>query len=171
MLDGAGVRFDVCHDSDWGCVGMDGGCPLDERDIDVAVAVAEPAVPFDAQGVACLYRARIPIVTIGARTTDPVTEYATVNVDRIDDEMLERVREASRDVSGHRGAVEAELVDRLADDEHVEVRVHRRPDAIDVVLVGEFEPSRAAALTDVARAAIRAYDGRVAVINVGTTAP
>lgn len=171
LLDGAGDQVDVCHDSDWGCVGMEGGCPLDERDIDVAVAVAEPGVPFDAQGIACLYRARIPIVTVGARATDPVTNYATVNVSRVDRDALETIRLASQDVSGHRGAVEEHLADRLSADEHIEVTVRRGPNTIDVVLTGEFAPSRVASLTDVARAAIRGYDGRVGVINVSSTTP
>jgi hypothetical protein len=171
LLDGAGERVDVCHDSDWGCVGMDGGCPLDEQDIDVAVAVAEPGVPFDAQGVACVYRARIPIVTIGARATDPVTEYATDNVGHVDDETVERIRRASQDASGHRAAVEEELAERLSEDERVDVTVRRLPDTIEVTLVAELAPARAASLTDAARAAIRSYDGRVTVINVSTTAP
>ncbi len=171
LLDGAGERVDVCHDHEWGCVGMDGGCPLDERDIDVAVAVAEPGLPFDAQGVACVHRARIPIVTVGARATDPVTEYATVNVSRVDDDALATIRLAASDVSGHQRAVEEELAERLADDERVEVIVRRQPSAIEVVLVAELAPARAATLTDVARAAIRSYDGRVPVINVSATTP
>ena len=171
LLDSAGDQVDVCHDSDWGCVGLDGGCPLDGRDIDVAVAVAEPGVPFDAQGVACVYRARIPIVTVGARATDPVTDYATTNVSRVDHDALETIRLASHDVSGHRRAVEEHLAERLTADEHVEVTVRRGPKMIEVMLTGELAPLRAAALTDVARAAIRGYDGRVAVINVSASAP
>lgn len=171
LLDGAGGHVDVCHDGDWGCVGMDGGCPLDEQDIDVAVAVAEPGAPFDAQGVACVYRARIPIVAVGARMSDPVREYATVNVDQVDDETVETIRQASQDVTGHVAAVEAELAERLSDGEHVDVTVRRLPNTIEVVLVGELAPQRVATLTDVARAAIREYDGRVAVINVSAATP
>lgn len=170
LLDEAGDRTDVCHDSDWGCAGLEGGCPLDDRDIDVAVAVAEPGVPFDAQGVACVHRARVPIVTVGARPSDPVTDYAVVNVSRVDDDTLTAIREAAQDVSGHRAAIEAELAARLRGDEHVEVTVRRQPNAIEVVLVGELEPTRAAALADAARASIREYDDRVAVINVAASA-
>lgn len=171
LLTAAGEHVDVCHDRDWGCAGMDGDCPLDGREVDVAVAVAEPGVPFDAQGVACVYRARIPLVTIGARTSDPITEYATANVGQIDDDSIEVIRQATHDVTGHRCAVEDELATRLADGERVDVAVRRGVGAIDVVLTGELRPHRAAMLTDVARAAVRAHDGRVPVINVSVAAP
>ncbi len=171
LLDAAGEQVEVCHDRDWGCVGMDGACPLDDGEVDVAVAVAEPGVAFDAQGVACVHRARIPLVTVGARTSDPVTEYATENVDRIDDDSLEVIRRAAQDVTGYRRAVEDELATRLADDEQVDISVHRRPGAIEVVLTGTLDPPRAAALSDVARAVIRHYDVRVPVINVSVSAP
>ena len=38
FLNAAGHRVRLCHDSNWGCVGMDDVCPLDECTIDVAIA-------------------------------------------------------------------------------------------------------------------------------------
>lgn len=168
LLVGAGELLDTCHDRSWGCTGLDGRCPLDGHDIDVAVAVAEPGVAFDAQGVACVHRARIPLVTIGARPNDPVGEFATVNVARADETALPAIRTAAADASGHQRAVEHDLAAHLEAAEHVAVTVQRRPNAVHVVLVGHLTPTRAAALTDVARAAIRAHDRRIAVIDVST---
>lgn len=145
---------------------MDDLCPLDGRDIDVAVAVAESGAPFDAQGIACAYRARIPIVTIGARANDPVNRFATANAARADDAAVEAIRLASADASGHQTAVEEAVATHLAADENVSVTVRRRANAVDIVLAGDLAPARSAALTDIARAALRAYDQRVAVINV-----
>lgn len=170
LLGGAGELIDVCDEGDWGCAGMDERCPLDGRDIDVAVVVAERGVPFDAQGVACVHRARIPLVSIGARAHDPVSAYSVSGVARVDDEALAAIRVAAEDGSAHRRAVEAALATHLADDEDLAVTVRRRADAIDVELSGELSPTRLAAVADLARAAVRAHDGRVSVINIRVSA-
>lgn len=171
LLDGAGDVVDVCHDGDWGCVGIDDHCPLDGQGIDVAVAVAERGAEVDAQGVACVHRARIPLVTVGARAQDPVTTYSTAGVTRVDDDALDVIRRAANDGSGHRDAVEQALATHLAEDEQVSVTVRRRTNELDVVLTGDLSPARSSALADVARGAVRAHDGRVAVINVSSAPP
>ena len=89
FLADAGHEVAVCHDGSWGCVGMDGVCPLDERVIDVAVAAAEAGDRFDPHGIACAYRAGVPLVTVGATPNDPVLRYATAAVGRVDQELLD----------------------------------------------------------------------------------
>ena len=64
-------------------------CPLDERMIDVAVAAAEAGDRFDPHGIACAYRAGVPLVTVGATPNDPVLRYATAAVGRVDQELLD----------------------------------------------------------------------------------
>ncbi len=87
----AGHEVLVCHDGSWSCVGMDGPCPLDERTIDMAIAHAEASDRFDPHGIACAHRAGIALVTVGATRNDPVLEYATIAVDRADDELFESI--------------------------------------------------------------------------------
>lgn len=91
FLVGAGHEVCFCHDGRWGCVGMDGTCPLDERAIDVATAHTEASDRFDPHGIACVYRADVALVAIGATNNDPVLQYATIAVDRVDDELLESI--------------------------------------------------------------------------------
>lgn len=169
VLQSAGHLVGTCHDGAWGCVGLEGTCPLDERDIDVAVAVAEPSDRFDAQGIACLHRARVPIVTVGATADDPVLRFATTSLERLDASTVDAVDDAAHDASGHQRAVEHAISPRLAPDEQVVVEVRRRPKAVAVQLSGRVDPARAAALADVARAALRAYDSRVTVIDISVS--
>lgn len=166
LLCDAGLRVDECHDRNWGCVGMDGSCPLDVLTVDVAVAVSEPGDRFDAQGIACLHRARIPIVTVGATPQDPVLDYATVNVARVEPSIVSVIRTAAADASGHHRAVERSLADRLSADELVEISVRRCGRRVDVTLTGNVSGGRAAALADAARAAIRDFDPHIRSIDV-----
>ena len=87
----AGHEVLVCHDGRWACVGMDGPCPLDVHTIDVAIAHAEASDRVDPHGIACAYRAGVALVTVGATRNDPVLEYATIAVDRADDELFESI--------------------------------------------------------------------------------
>ncbi len=91
FLEAAGHEVCECHDRHWGCVGMDGVCPLDDRTIDVAVAGVEAGDRFDPQGIACVYRAQIALVTVGATERDPVLPYATIAVDRVDATLLDSI--------------------------------------------------------------------------------
>lgn len=166
MLTDAGHTVTICHDRDWGCVGMDGACPLDALTVDVAVAVAEPSGRFDAQGIACVHRARIPIVAIGAAADDPVRRYTSATADVVDETIVDVVCLAARDTSGHRRAIEERLAGHVGPDECVTVSVDRRADRIRVYLRTDAAGSRAAALAEQARAAVRAHDARVSVIDV-----
>ena len=99
FLESAGHQVGVCHAHRWGCVGMDGVCPLDDRAVDVAIAGVEASDRFDPQGIACVYRSRIPLITVGATDGDPVLRYATMAVDHVDATLLdsiERIRETTR---------------------------------------------------------------------------
>lgn len=169
LLTDAGHNVTVCHDQHWGCVGLDGTCPLDERAVDVAIAVADPGDRFDAQGLTCVHRARIPIVTVGARRDDPVLDYVTVNSPRVDPTLLTAIESAALDASGHRRAIDRRLHDHLRSEEHVVVSVERSARRLDILLMGDVEPGRAAALADVARHAAREYDQHVDVIDVSVT--
>lgn len=161
-----GHEVELCHDGDWGCVGLNGRCPLDDLDVDVAVAVAEPGVAFDAQGVTCVHRARIPLVTFGARSHDSVMPYATVNAIRVDEAALDVLAVAARDASGYLRAVEEIVEAHRLPDEQVGVSATRGRRQIDIVLTGAVSSSRGSALADLARQAVRTYDPRVAVINI-----
>lgn len=91
FLETSGHTVRLCHDRRWGCVGMDGPCPLEDHPIDVAVAGVEAGDRFDPQGIACAYRTEIPLVTVGATMHDPVLQYTTVAVDRVDSTLLESI--------------------------------------------------------------------------------
>lgn len=91
FLVAAGHEVSECHDRHWGCVGMDGVCPLDDRTIDVAIAGVEAGDRFDPQGIACVHRAQIALITVGATDHDPVLEYATMSVDRVDAGLLDSI--------------------------------------------------------------------------------
>lgn len=91
FLEAAGHEVCECHDRHWGCVGMDDVCPLDDRTIDVAVAGVEAGDRFDPQGIACVYRAQIALVTVGATEHDPVLPYATIAVERVDATLLDSI--------------------------------------------------------------------------------
>jgi hypothetical protein len=166
LLSDAGHNVTVCHDQHWGCVGLEGTGPLDEQPVDVAVAVAEPGDRFDAQGLTCVHRSRIPIVTVGARRDDPVLDYSTVNAPRVDETLLTAIEAAALDASGHRRAIERRLHDHQRSDEHVVVSVERTARHLDVLLTADLDTSRATALADVARHAARDYDRHVDVIDV-----
>lgn len=169
LLADAGHDVTICHDQHWGCAGLEGECPLDGRPVDVAIAVAEPGDRFDAQGLTCVHRARIPIVTVGARPDDPVLDYATMNAPRIGPSLLTAIESAALDTSGHRRAIDARLRAHLGDDEHVTVSVERSPRRLDILLNADVETARAAALADVARQAARDFDRHVDVIDVSVS--
>ncbi len=167
----AGHSVAACHDRGWGCIGMDGECPLDVGDVDVAVAVAEPGGRFDAQGVACAYRARIPIVAVGATSADPVLDYVVANVAHGDPSVLVAMEAAVGHGSGHRAAIEEALAAHVRPDESITVSVERSASRIDVLLVASGDDIRAGALADVARGAVRRYDPHVNVIDVSVVHP
>ncbi len=173
MVVDAGHVVNACHDRAWGCIGMDGHCPLDAGGgmVDVAIAVAEPGGRFDPQGVACAHRARIPIVAVGATPADPVLDYVVANVAHGDPSVLVAMEAAAKDGSGHRAAIKAALAVHRRPDECIHVSVERSPRCIDVMLVAKADDARAAALADVARAAVREYDPHVNVIDVSVVAP
>lgn len=166
LLSDADATVDVCSDGDWVCSGMEGHCPLDGGDIDVAVAVASRGRRFDAQGIACVQRARIPIVTVGATASDPVLRFATESLARIDGRVIVAVEAAAADATGHLRAVEEALTTRLRTDEMVSTHIRRMTGSIHVALHGDVAPDRVSAIVDVARAAVRAYDPHVPVIDV-----
>lgn len=171
MITDAGHTLGACHDRTWGCVGMDGRCPLDQDEVDVAVAVAEAGGRFDPQGIACAHRARIPIVAVGATPGDPVLDYVVVNVAHGDRSVLAAMEAAARDASGHRLAVKAALVPHHRRGETVHVSVERTACHIDVLLtVSAADPARRAALADLARAAVRDYDPHATSIDVSVNA-
>ncbi len=171
MIVAAGHDLDACHDRSWGCIGMDGGCPLDEVAVDVAIAVAEPGGRFDPQGVACAHRARIPIVAVGATEADPVLDYVVANVPHGDESVLVAMEAAATDAGGHRFAVKAALVPHHRAHESIHVSVERSASNINVLLtVANVDEARAAALADIARAAVRAFDPHVNVIDVSVVA-
>lgn len=168
----AGHAVGACHDDSWGCVGMDGACPLDTTEgVDVAVAVADPSGRFDVQGIACVHRARIPIVAVGATATDPVLDYVVTNLPHGDPSVLTAMEAAAGHAVGHRVAIEDALRDRLEPGEAVTVTVERRSQCIDVMLVSEADGRRAAAFADAARGAVRQFDPYVDVIDVSIVPP
>ena len=171
MVIDAGHVVHPCHDRNWGCIGMDGRCPLDDDPVDVAIAVAEPGGRFDPQGVACAHRARIPIVAVGATEADPVLDYVVTNVPHGDGLVIVAMEAAAKDASGHGDAITAALASHRRPDERIHVSVERSARCIDVLLVASADDARSVALADVARAAVREYDSHVNVIDVSVVAP
>lgn len=171
MVADAGHAVHPCHDRNWGCIGMEGECPLDADAVDVAVAVAEPGGRFDPQGVACAHRARIPIVAVGATPADPVLNYVHANVPHGDESVVVAIEAAAKDATGHRAAIKTALIAHRRPDECLHVSVERNARAIDVLVIARADDTRAAALADVARAAVREYDPHVNVIDVSVVAP
>ncbi|MGI9644777.1 MAG: hypothetical protein ACR2O6_05640, partial [Ilumatobacteraceae bacterium] len=139
LVRSAGHSVNACHNQNWGCVGMQGVCPLDDAGVDVAVAVAEPSGRFDQQGVACAYRARIPIVAVGARPSDPVLTYVQANVPHGDESVIVAMEAAAADASGHRAAIEEAIAVHVHADECVAVSVERTSRSIDVLLVAQAD--------------------------------
>lgn len=86
-----GHEVSVCHDGGWACVGMDGPCPLDQRTVDMAIVHADASDRFDPHGIACTHRAGVALITVGATPNDPVLGYATLAVDRADDELSKAI--------------------------------------------------------------------------------
>lgn len=79
------------------CKGLTGTCPLDEQDVDVALAVrarawARPTV-FD-RGVSCAVRARVPVVLAGTSVLNPYEKWATEVAER-HEEVVEAVERAA----------------------------------------------------------------------------
>jgi hypothetical protein len=171
LISGAGHTVSTCHDGSWACHGMDGDCPVDGASVDVAVAVVEPGDRFDAQGIACVFRARIPIVTIGATRDDPVLQYSTANVGEIDGSVIDAMEASAADASGHRAAIERALAGHVRPGETVAVHVSRSPRRLDIQLAADVDDVRAASLADCARSAARGHDPRVSVIDVSVTPP
>lgn len=165
-LTDAGHTVSACHDGRWACSGMTSDCPIDATAVDVAVAVAEPGDRFDTQGIACAYRARIPIVAVGAAVDDPALEYVSASVPGPDGTMLTAVQASASDASGHRAAIERALAAHLGADEHVTVDVLRSSRRLEVQLTADLDTSRVASIADVARNAARDHDANVSVIDV-----
>lgn len=114
LLTEAGHRVHTCFDTDtWGCVALEADCPL-EHSIDVAVSTPDSICGcFDPQGIACSWKAEVPVVAIGARPLDAVLRYADEAIDRVTPnlvEQLERVVERNR-ASSADGPREAEAVE------------------------------------------------------------
>jgi len=170
MLTEAGHRVSACHDGTWACAGMHGECSLDGGMVDVAVAVVEPGDRFDAQGIACAFRARIPIVTVGATPDDPVLHYASANVAEVDESVLAAMEASAADATGHRSAIERALAEHLRPGEAVGVTVTRSPRRLDIQLVADVDDVRAASIADSARSAARGHDQRISVIDVSVVA-
>lgn len=166
ILDDANIRVTVCHDGTWGCAGLHDACPLDGLTADVAIAVPDPSDRFDPQGIACVFRARIPIITVGATANDPVLQYSAKNLARVDRAVVGAARALATNASSHQRAIEEALDPYIVADENVGVSVRRSADSIDVMLVGDVDPGRFAALADIARAAVRAHDPRIRGIDV-----
>jgi hypothetical protein len=171
LISDAGHTVSACHDGSWACHGMDGDCPVDGGSVDVAVAVVEPGDRFDAQGIACVFRARIPIVTVGATHDDPVLRYSTTNVADIDGSVIDAIESSASDASGHQSAIERALAEHVRPGEVVDVSVSRSPRRLDIQLVADVDEVRAASLADCARSAARGHDARVSVIDVSVAAP
>ncbi len=171
LLADDGMTVRTCHDRAWGCVGMHDRCPLDDTTVEVAVAVAEPGDRFDPHGVACAHRARIPVVTVGATAGDPVLDFATFDHGRVDEAIAVTVRAAARDASRHRRAIEAATPDFLHDGESITVEVRREASSIHVDVAGRFGEDRVTSIADHVRAAVRAFDPHVSVIDVSVASP
>jgi hypothetical protein len=170
LLAAGGHDVNVCHELSWGCVGMDDACPLDATGVDVAVAIAEPGDRFDPQGIACLQRARVPLVTIGGVAHDRILEYASERLERVDESVFDALARAARDGSAHQRAIELSVAEHLHSGESIDVSVDRSPDRIDVRLTGRLEGNRASVLADIARGAVRTHDAHVPVIDVSVDA-
>lgn len=171
LLAGAGHTVSTCHDHRWGCAGLEGACPLDGRSIDVAVAVAEPGDRFDAQGVTCAHRARIPIVTVGAQRGDPVLDYSTARAPGISPSLLETIESAATDATGHRREIDRRLREHLGAEEHLTVSVERSRRRLDILLVTDADDTRRSMLADLARRAARDFDRHADVIDVSVILP
>lgn len=165
-LTGAGHVVDVCHDGHWACAGMRGDCPLDATAVDVAVAVAEPGDRFDTQGIACAFRARVPVVAVGAAPDDPALDYTSASVPGPGGALLTAVEASATDASSHRAVIERALADHLRPGEHVGVHVERSSRRLDVQLTSDLDPERAPSIADIARTAARRHDPRATVIDV-----
>jgi len=108
-LERAGHRVLRCHRpgaSAFPCKALVPGeqCPLDETEIDVALAVrsrprSQPAPQED--GVTCALRRHIPLVVAGSPILDPFDEYATGVVERGGDIVDAVVRAASAPLPQH----------------------------------------------------------------------
>lgn len=171
VLAEAGHAVHACHDRDWGCVGLEDRCPLDEGPIDVAVVLPEPGGRFDAQGVACAHRRRIPILAVGADAHDPIRRVATAHVTAVDEGTAAALERLGSDASGHIAAIEQALAERTEQGESVVVTATRSPNRLAVQLVLDADERRANAIADAARAAARGYDPEIAVIDVSVVVP
>lgn len=160
----------ACRDDSWGCAELVDGCPLDRREVDVAVLVADQLGRVDVEGVACAQRARVPVLAVGDDVDERIAGHVTGRVGLTGD-LAAAAAEAAADTSAYVREVEHELAGHLEHGDSILVRVVRRRRAIMVTLVGELDARRAAALADRARAAVRRYDDRVAVIDVTVESP
>lgn len=171
LLHEAGHQVHACHEREWGCVGLDDRCPLDEGPIDVAVVLPEPGGRFDAQGVACAHRRRIPILAVGADEHDPIRRSAQAHVPAVDETVPAVVAKLAGDASGHIAAIEQALADHTDQGEQIVVSARRTPTRLAVQLVLSGRPERSTSLADVARAAARGFDPEIAVIDVSVVQP
>jgi hypothetical protein len=113
-LTAAGHRVARCHDGEapaFPCAALNGGCPLRNETIDVALAVRrhprlQPAPQED--GVTCALRTHVPLVVAGATALNPFDDYAAAVVRDPDDIVAACERAARQPLPAHtRAAVEA----------------------------------------------------------------
>ena len=126
---------------------------------------------FDAQGIACAHRRRIPILAVGADEHDPVRKVATAHVPAVDEDVAVVLQRLGADASGHIAVIEQALAERTDQGESVVVTATRSPNRLAVQLVLDADERRANAIADAARAAARGYDPEIAVIDVSVVSP
>jgi hypothetical protein len=100
-LTAAGHRVARCHDGEapaFPCAALEGGCPLRNEIIDVALTVrrhprSQPAPQED--GVTCALRTHVPVVVAGATALNPFDDYAA-EVVRDPDDIVSACERAAR---------------------------------------------------------------------------
>jgi hypothetical protein len=99
----SGHTVDRCHEEGlpaFPCNGiLDGSCPIDRRETDVAVVVRRhvnpQALPSE-DGVACAIRHAVPVVLVGPDALNPSEDWLTAAVDADgDDDVVKAVEEAA----------------------------------------------------------------------------
>jgi hypothetical protein len=106
-LTAAGHRVARCHDGEapaFPCAALEGGCPLHNEVIDVALTVrrhprSQPAPQED--GVTCALRTHVPLVVAGATALNPFDDYAAEIVNDPDDIVAACERAARQALQPH----------------------------------------------------------------------
>jgi hypothetical protein len=112
-LTAAGHRVARCHDGEapaFPCLALDGGCPLENEIIDVALTVrrhprSQPAPQED--GVTCALRTHVPLVVAGATALNPFEDFAAAVVRDPDDIVAACERAARQPLPQHSRAAAA----------------------------------------------------------------